>query len=73
MLQSRGVAFDDEPKLHAQATEVYINIAYTTGIKYCPWCAQPLSELIRRSPDTFNRLAEEHSKYLDDIPISSSG
>ena len=66
VLQSRGVAFDDEPKLGPIPTSLpyLINISCCGIIKYCPTCGRCLKELVEPSKDEFLRLAEEHKKYL---------
>jgi hypothetical protein len=69
VLQSRGVAFDDEGKLGPIPAELTpipyrINISTCGVIKYCPTCGRRLQDLAGASRDAFIALAEEHRKYL---------
>jgi hypothetical protein len=64
LLQSRGVAFEDESKLRPASIEVTINIASCTGLRFCPFCGRKLEELIQDSPDFFENLAAHHEKFL---------
>lgn len=68
LLQSRGVAFDDEPKLRPVPLELSINIASDIGLRYCPACGRKLQELVDKWPDYFEKLAKEHEKFLEGWP-----
>jgi len=64
--QSRGIAFEDEGKIRPMpsAPDIKINVSCTTGLRYCPACGRRLQELIEASPRAFQKLAEEHKKFL---------
>lgn len=66
VLQSRGIAFDDEGKLGPMPVgpDLKINVSCTTGLRYCPVCGRRLQELLEASPQAFLKLAEEHKKFL---------
>lgn len=66
VLQSRGIAFDDEGKLGPMpgAPDMKINISCTTGLQYCPICGRWLQELIEASPPAFEKLAQAHRKFF---------
>jgi hypothetical protein len=69
VLQSRGVAFEDEAKVGPIASELApvpyrINISCCGVIKHCPGCGRRLEDLVQPAKDDFFRLAQEHRKYL---------
>jgi hypothetical protein len=69
VLQSRGVAFEDEGKLgpipaESAAFPYRINISTCGVIKYCPTCGHRLQDLVETSTENFFRMAEEHRRYL---------
>jgi hypothetical protein len=68
VLQSRGVAFEDEDKLRPAPIDIKINIACCSGLRFCPYCGRALGELARESPEFFESLAEHHSKFLAATP-----
>lgn len=63
LLQSRGIAFEDEGKMKPVPTDIYFNISTTTGMRYCPACGTFLKRLIEASPEQFEKLAKEHEKF----------
>jgi hypothetical protein len=68
MLQSRGVAFEDEHILKPYPLELTINIASATGLRFCPWCGRNTEDLIEESPELFRKLAGEHKKFISSLP-----
>jgi hypothetical protein len=66
VLQSRGIAFEDESKIRpvSDAPDIKINVSCTTGLRYCPACGRRLQELVQASPQAFQELAEKHRKFL---------
>jgi len=68
VLQSRGVAFEDEAKLKPAAVDVQINIDAVTGLRFCPFCGRKLTALVQESPDFFKGLATEHKRFLVSMP-----
>lgn len=69
VLQSRGVAFEDEEKLGPIPAKLApipysINISTCGVIKFCPNCGRRLQDLVEASREAFLRMAEEHKKYL---------
>jgi len=68
LLQSRGVAFEDEGKLRPFPIDVKINIASAGGVRFCPACGRKLQELVNESPEFFRDLANEHKKFIASMP-----
>ena len=69
VLQSRGVAFEDEGKLGPVPVETAplpysINVSHCGIIKYCPGCGRRLQDLVEASREPFLRLADEHRRYF---------
>jgi len=66
VLQSRGIAFDDESKIRPMpgAPDIKIRVSCTTGLRYCPACGRRLQELVEASPRAFEELAEKHKKFF---------
>lgn len=66
VLQSRGIAFNDESRIVPipGAPNMKMNVSCTMGLRYCPWCGRLLQELIATSPRAFEQLAETHKKFL---------
>jgi hypothetical protein len=66
VLQSRGIAFDDERRIGPMpgAPDIKLNVSCTTGLRYCPVCGRRLQELIEASPRAFLKLAEQHKEFL---------
>lgn len=63
-LQSRGIAFEDEPKLKPTDIDITINIHAEMGLRYCPSCGRLLEKLLKQHKDFYAKLAKEHEKYL---------
>lgn len=68
LLQSRGISYEDEPKLKPAKMDVVINISAEIGMRYCPFCGRFLEELIKRHRDFYANLAKEHAKLLASTP-----
>lgn len=66
LLQSRGIAFEDEMKTRPLpgASDMKINVSCTTGLLYCPACGRRLQELVDASRGAFEELAEKHRQFL---------
>src|SRR4030095_3124702 len=62
--QSRGVAHEDEAKLHPIPRELNINIASSVGLQFCPWCGQHVGTMLKAYPALFEELARKHRKLL---------
>jgi hypothetical protein len=62
------VAFEDEGKLQPAPIDLKINIACSSGLRFCPFCGRRLEELIRESPEFFCDLAEAHKRFLASTP-----
>src|SRR5687768_8699981 len=69
LLQSRGVAYEDVPKLRPMPIDIHINVAQDVGLGYCPWCGRRLQELVTKNPDGFADLATRHEKFIA-VPIA---
>jgi hypothetical protein len=63
LLQSRGIAFDDESKLKPSSNDLIVNVEFTIGLRYCPFCGQSLEELVKESPEKFAKLADDHKGF----------
>ncbi len=63
LLQSRGIAFDDESKIHPMPVEININVSCEIGLQFCPFCGRRLQELIKAAPKAFDDLAEKHKNF----------
>jgi len=65
LLQSRGIAHEDESKVGptAGAPDMLINIACQTGMAYCPWCGRRLEDLAVSAPVGFVALARKHEGF----------
>jgi hypothetical protein len=59
MLQSRGIAFNDEPKLRPVPMDLDINVSCSVGLRFCPFCGRNLEELVKASPRPFEKLADD--------------
>jgi hypothetical protein len=68
LVQSRGVAYDDEPKLRPFPIDVSINIASVMGLRFCPFCGRELDDLVEEAPDFFRELAVQHKRLLASLP-----
>jgi hypothetical protein len=62
--QSRGVAYEDQSKLHPIPIEMNINIASSVGLRYCPWCGAECRKMLESAPDFFSQLARKHESLL---------
>jgi hypothetical protein len=67
VLQSRGVSFDDEPRLKGVAgfINVNMNISADRGIRFCPFCGRKLEDLAKESPEYYIGLAIQHKRILN--------
>ena len=61
-LQSRGIAFEDENKIHPISVNIKINVSCECGLRFCPFCGRKLQELVKDSPEYFEELADKHKK-----------
>src|SRR5881296_2511735 len=66
-LQSRAVAFGDQSKLRVSSPEVRVNLDFTVGIQFCPWCGSKLEELAATAPQEFAELARRHEPFVPKI------
>ena len=66
-LQSRTVTFGEEERLVEQRLEQRINLVYTMGIGFCPWCGRRLDDLADASPWVFDKLANEHEAFVPEV------
>jgi len=64
LIQSRGVAFNDEQTLKPSTVDMKINIASATGLSFCPFCGHRVEDMIREWPDLFSELARKHRLFL---------
>ena len=64
-LQSRGIAYEDESKIHPMpdSPDIKINVSCESGLQFCPFCGRMLQELVKASPQAFEELAEKHKKF----------
>jgi len=63
LLQSRGIAHDDEALFKPMPLPLYINISSTVGLRYCPSCGKRLQELVDSAPEEFTELAKIHKDF----------
>jgi hypothetical protein len=66
-LQSRAVTFGEEERLVQQRIEQRMNLVYTTGIGFCPWCGTRLDDLAEAAPEVFGELAKLHEAFVPDF------
>lgn len=64
VLQSRGVAHEDEGKLQPMPLDINVNISCNVGLRYCPFCGRRLAELVESDPKSFNELLDDHAVLL---------
>ena len=64
-LQSRGISFDDLPKMKPINIDVIINVSAEIGLRFCPFCGHRLSDMARKDRDLFVSLAHLHEKYFE--------
>jgi hypothetical protein len=62
-LQWRAVAVSDEARLRVTSADVRVNLVFSTGILYCPWCGRDLKALVRATPAKFEELARSHQRF----------
>lgn len=67
VIQSRGVAYEDEKFVADIRWVSTINVSSEFAIAYCPFCGTQLPGLIARAPDYFRGLAEAHAKFIMQI------
>jgi hypothetical protein len=63
VLQSRGIAYEDERKIQPVPSDININVSSSVGMKFCPWCGYRLQELVNSSYEELTEIAEQHKKY----------
>jgi len=63
-LQSRAVAFGEERRLRVEPSDIMLNIDFTVGSSYCPWCGKKLQELADAAPGEFAALARRHEPFI---------
>lgn len=68
MLQSRGIAFEDERKKIRTDSEFIINVSCNVGMRFCPFCGTQLRDLVDRNPKGFRELAFHQRKYFSTPP-----
>lgn len=62
IIQSRGVAFDDEKKM--PAINVSVNVASEMPIAFCPFCGASLAKLLLDHQKGIQKLASTHNQIL---------
>jgi hypothetical protein len=60
LLQSRGIAQEDEPAAQRTAIPLKINVSSTIGLQYCPFCGRQLQDLLDAAPAEYAELANKH-------------
>jgi len=50
-----------------QRLEQRINLVYTMGIGFCPWCGIRLDDLAEASPWVFDKLANQHEAFVPEV------
>jgi hypothetical protein len=63
LLQSRGIAFEDEGKLRPMPIDISIRVSCDVGLQFCPFCGRRLQELVKASPEAFKELVEKHKRF----------
>ena len=66
-LQSRAVAFGEEDRLVQQRIDAQLNLVYTVGIAFCPWCGKRLDDLAEAAPAVFADLAKTHEPFAPEF------
>jgi hypothetical protein len=66
-LQSRAVTFGEEEPLVQQRMEQRINLVYTMGVGFCPWCGTRLDDLAEALPGVFDNLANQHEAFVPEF------
>lgn len=64
-LQSRGCDVNDIDNLRSGSNDpaLRLNIVTQTGMLYCPFCGEKLSNLVDRSFGYFNDLVDKYRQY----------
>lgn len=73
VLQSRGIAHADERKIKPIPIDIDINVSSEVGLRYCPFCGCQLDPLLQRSPQAFEKLADEHEALLVPVQPAAPG
>ena len=68
VIQSRGVAYRDEPKLKACPIDISINVSSEISVHFCPYCGHRLSELVEQNLEFFQGIVNDHSPFLAAMP-----
>lgn len=63
LLQSRGVAYEDEAGFKTRNVPIRINVSSTVGLQYCLFCGRRLRELLETSPAEYAELATKHKPF----------
>jgi hypothetical protein len=50
LLQSRGVAYEDEALMVPMPVPITVTKSSTIGLQYCPFCGRRLKELLNAAP-----------------------
>src|SRR2546423_3926259 len=64
VIQSRGIAYQDEGSIKTITWTSTINVSCEMGIAYCPFCGEDLEVLIAKAPLYFRKLADAHQKFI---------
>ena len=64
LMQSRGVAFEDQSKLRPADVDVTLSLSAEVGMRYCPTCGRLLEELVNGNREFYRKLAKEHEKFV---------
>jgi hypothetical protein len=64
VIQSRGIAHQDEESVKTRTWTSTINVSCEIGIVYCPFCGKDLEALIAEAPQYFRKLADAHQKFI---------
>lgn len=68
VIQSRACRLEDEAKLQALPRDVELprplHVVTQIAIQWCPFCGSTLQELITADPDAFDRICEEHTRFV---------
>ena len=66
-LQSRGIAYVDEPRVGSDPigqSKLHLKVSMSSRMRYCPSCGTNLDVMAARSPDVFARFAKAHRKFV---------
>ena len=66
-LQARGLAHEDLPLLRPvpDGPNVHWSISSSTGLRFCPFCGESLTQLLKWDRKRYEQLAQLHAKYVD--------